>query len=84
MSKPLLRIRNLKKHFEIRKGLFSKVVGTVKAVDGVSFDLMPNETLGLVGESGSGKSTVAKAILRILGPQKCRFLCCGVMERFHI
>jgi len=68
MSSPLLRIRNLKKHFEIRKGLFSKVVGTVKAVDGVSFDLMPQETLGLVGESGCGKTTVGRTLLRLLDP----------------
>ena len=68
MSEPLLRVRNLKMYFPIRKGLFSKVVGTVKAVDGVSFDLMPNETLGVVGESGCGKTTVGRALLRLIEP----------------
>ena len=68
MSEPLLKVRNLKKYFPIRKGLFSKVVGTVKAVDGVSFDLMPNETLGVVGESGCGKTTVGRTILRLIEP----------------
>jgi oligopeptide transport system ATP-binding protein len=65
---PLLRVRELRKYFEIRKGLFSRVVGTVKAVDGVSFDLMPNETLGLVGESGCGKTTVGRTLLRLIEP----------------
>ena len=68
MSKPLLRVRNLHKHFPIRKGLFSKLVGTVKAVDGVSFDLAPQETLGLVGESGCGKTTVGRTLLRLIEP----------------
>ncbi len=68
MMQPLLQVRELKKHFEIRKGLFGKLVGTVKAVDGVSFDLMPNETLGLVGESGCGKTTVGRSLLRLIEP----------------
>jgi len=68
MSNPLLRVRNLHKHFPIRKGLFSKLVGTVKAVDGVSFDLAPQETLGLVGESGCGKTTVGRTLLRLIEP----------------
>jgi oligopeptide/dipeptide ABC transporter ATP-binding protein len=68
MSKSLLRVRNLHKHFPIRKGLFSKLVGTVKAVDGVSFDLAPQETLGLVGESGCGKTTVGRTLLRLIEP----------------
>src|SRR5271157_1512115 len=59
---PLLDVRDLKKHFVARK---SRVV---KAVDGVSFALMDNETLGIVGESGCGKSTTASLILQILDP----------------
>ena len=65
---PLLSVRDLKKHFPIRKGTFGRVVGQVKAVDGVSFDLWRGETLGLVGESGCGKSTAGRAILRLLEP----------------
>jgi peptide/nickel transport system ATP-binding protein len=54
----LLEVTDLKKHFPIHKGVFKKVVGHVKAVDGVSFTLHSGETLGLVGESGCGKTTV--------------------------
>jgi oligopeptide transport system ATP-binding protein len=68
MTQPLLSVRSLKKYFPIRKGLFSKLVGTVKAVDGVSFDIAPQETLGLVGESGCGKTTVGRTLLRLIPP----------------
>ncbi len=64
----LLEVRELKKYFPIRKGFFSRVVGHVKAVDGVSFDVRHGETLGLVGESGCGKTTMARAILRLIEP----------------
>jgi oligopeptide/dipeptide ABC transporter ATP-binding protein len=65
---PLLTVRNLKKHFPIKTGLFGKATGAVRAVDGVSFDVMPAETLGLVGESGCGKSTTGRVILRLIEP----------------
>lgn len=64
----LLKVRNLKKYFPVRGGLFSKIVGHVKAVDGVSFDIKKGETLGLVGESGCGKTTAGRTILRLLEP----------------
>ncbi len=62
----LLRVRDLKTHFPIRRGIFSRTVGHVKAVDGVSFDVAPGKTLGLVGESGCGKTTVGRTILRLI------------------
>jgi peptide/nickel transport system ATP-binding protein/oligopeptide transport system ATP-binding protein len=65
---PLLEVRDLKKHFPIVRGLFSRVSGHVHAVDGVSFHIGPGETLGLVGESGCGKSTVGRTLLKLLEP----------------
>lgn len=65
---PLLEVRNLTKHFPIRKGLFSRVVGNVKAVDDISFDVHPQETVGLVGESGCGKTTAGRSLLRLIEP----------------
>ena len=67
-SAPLLSVRDLKVHFPIRKGLFKRTVGQVKAVDGVSLDIRSGRTLGLVGESGCGKTTVGKAILQLVRP----------------
>lgn len=64
-SKTLVSVRDLKMHFPIFAGLFRRKVGEVKAVDGVSFDIIEGETLGLVGESGCGKSTCGRAILRL-------------------
>ena len=63
--KPLVSVRDLKMHFPIYAGLLRRRVGEVKAVDGVSFDVMEGETLGLVGESGCGKSTCGRALLRL-------------------
>src|SRR5689334_6165978 len=64
----LLRVKNLKKYFPIRGGLFSREVARVHAVDDLTFDLMKGETLGLVGESGCGKSTTGRCILRLIEP----------------
>jgi len=70
MSEPrvLLEISDLKKHYPVRSGILRRAVGTVHAVDGVSFTVAVGETLGLVGESGCGKSTVARSILRLIEP----------------
>ena len=65
---PLLDVRNLTKHFPVRKGVFSRVSAHVHAVDDVSFAIAQGETLGLVGESGCGKSTTGKLILKLLEP----------------
>jgi peptide/nickel transport system ATP-binding protein/oligopeptide transport system ATP-binding protein len=64
----LLEVRDLKKHFPIHRGIFSRVSGHVYAVDGVSFHIDRGETLGLVGESGCGKSTVGRTLLKLLEP----------------
>ena len=67
MSELILQVENLVKYFPVRSGLLHKVVGHVKAVDDVSFDVQEGEIFGLVGESGSGKSTVAKTIVQLYG-----------------
>ena len=68
MSEPLLRVKNLVKHFPVKGGLFGRQVDKVHAVDGVSFELAKGETLGVVGESGCGKSTTGRCILRLIEP----------------
>src|SRR5215216_3415162 len=70
----LLEVRDLKKHFPIRRGLLRRVVGQVKAVDGVSFQVHEGETLGLVGESGCGKTTTGRLVLRALKPTEGQVL----------
>jgi peptide/nickel transport system ATP-binding protein len=67
-KKTILDIRSLKMHFPITKGFFDRRVGTVKAVDDVSFSITEGETLGLVGESGCGKTTLGRCVLRVYEP----------------
>lgn len=65
---PILEVKNIKVHFPIRKGVFGRVTDYVRAVDDISFDVFPGETLGLVGESGCGKTTLGRAIIRLIEP----------------
>jgi oligopeptide/dipeptide ABC transporter ATP-binding protein len=65
-GQPLVQVKNLQTYFPIRKGVLSRTVGYVKAVDGVSFEVYPGKTLGLVGESGCGKTTVGRTLLRLI------------------
>jgi peptide/nickel transport system ATP-binding protein/oligopeptide transport system ATP-binding protein len=68
-STPLIEVRDLVKHFPIKRGiLIQRQIGAVKAVDGVSFDVLEGETLGLVGETGCGKSTTARLLCRLMDP----------------
>ena len=67
-NQPVLEIRNLKKHFPVKKGVLRRTVGQVYAVDGISFAIGVGETLGLVGESGCGKTTAGRAVLRLIEP----------------
>ena len=74
---PLVQVEDLKMHFPIYSGIFRRHTGDVKAVDGVSFQIMAGQTLGLVGESGCGKSTVGRAMLRLYEPTAGRVLIDG-------
>ena len=67
-QQPILQIKNLKTYFPIQRGIFGRVTDHVKAVDDVSFDVYPCETLGLVGESGCGKTTLGRTIIRLIEP----------------
>jgi len=68
VTAPLLEARGLRKHFPLRGGVFQRTRAWVRAVDGVSFEVAPGETLGIVGESGCGKSTLARLLLRLIEP----------------
>ncbi len=68
MKEPLLQVRGLKKYYPILSGLFRKEVGSIKAVDGIDFEIYKGEVLGMVGESGCGKSTAGRASIRLIEP----------------
>jgi oligopeptide transport system ATP-binding protein len=70
VKQPLVEVKNLRKYFPIKKGIFSRTVNHVKAVDGLDFTIFKGETLGLVGESGCGKSTTGRTILQLLKPSE--------------
>ncbi|GAB6143634.1 ABC transporter ATP-binding protein [Desulfocicer niacini] len=74
-SEKVLSVKDLKVYFPVKKGIFKKTVGYVKAVDGVSFDLFKGRTLGLVGESGCGKTTVAKALVKLVPAHQGQVIC---------
>src|ERR687887_670132 len=79
MAEALLSIKDLTKYFPVRKGVVrARLVGQIKAVDGVNFEVMPGETLGLVGESGCGKTTTGRLVLRLLEPSGGRVYYRGV------
>ena len=67
---PLLYVKDIKKYYPVKGGIIPRTVDYVKAVDGVSFSVMPGEILGLVGESGSGKSTVGRMLIGLEKPTK--------------
>jgi peptide/nickel transport system ATP-binding protein len=77
-QEPILKIKDLKTYFPIRKGLFGKTEDYVKAVDNLTFDVYPGETLGIVGESGSGKTTLGRTILRLIEPSSGSILYKGM------
>jgi peptide/nickel transport system ATP-binding protein len=78
VAKPLLEVSDLSVHFPIRRGILQRAVGAVKAVDGLSLQLLPGRTLALVGESGCGKTTAGKAMLQLIRPTAGRVLLDGV------
>ncbi len=77
-EKPLVRVEGLKQHFPITRGILRRQVGTVRAVDGISFEIYRGETLGMVGESGCGKSTTGRAILKLNRPTEGKVYLDGI------
>ena len=78
MTAPLLQVQNLVKHFPVRRGLFGRERGAVRAVQDLSFELHAGQTLGVVGESGCGKSTLGRLVLRLIEPSAGRVVFAGL------
>jgi len=76
-GRPLIEVRDLKKHFPVHQGVFGRTTGTVYAVDGVTFHIDAGETLGLVGESGCGKSTLGRVLVKLLEPTSGQIVLSG-------
>ncbi len=76
--KPLLSVKDIKKYFPVERGFSRQVIGEVKAVDGISFELRAGETLGVVGESGCGKTTLARIVLNLLRPSAGKVVFDGI------
>src|SRR4051795_15561 len=76
-SEPVIVVRDLVKHFPLRHGALARSREYVRAVDGISFDVLGGETLGLVGESGSGKSTAARLLTRLIEPTSGQIVYAG-------
>ncbi len=74
MSAPLLRVEDLRVHYPIRAGVLQRIIGTVRAVDGITLSIFPGETLGLVGESGCGKTSFGQALVRMVEPSGGKIL----------
>lgn len=70
----MLSVEGLKKYFPVRRGFFQRIIGWIKAVDGVDFEIQQGKTLGLVGESGCGKSTIGRLILKLLEPDQGKII----------
>ena len=74
INNTILKVRGIKKYFPVHRGFFQSVIGWIKAVDGVDFEIYQGETLGLVGESGCGKSTIGRVILKLLEPDEGKII----------